>query len=504
MKLLAAAGLTIILALAYLPAHDVYLAGDDFAWLDESYQVWSHPLSVLEPINNFFRPLIKLSFLLDYTLCGTATSCYMATNIAVHILNALLLLALLRRHCKGPAPALFGAVSFGLSPLHSEAVLWASGRPSSMLLPFMLGALLVLDGKRSDALARRLGFLVLTVGALGTKETWIILPPLATSYLMAQGVTPVTALRRTAAAWLLVCAYMLVFFVLPVLLDTSTPAHYTGLDIPYAMHKTSLLLLKLVALDTLITGPVTAPLVVTTVAALTLAWLIRRKHYLALWGAGWTFLSLVIYAPMPYAPLRYNYLPVAGFWIMVVAVLGAEWPAIRAALRLRAALAMMILVTLALGYWSWLAVSLQREIGDFWRYGSGYRQLVTMYTEVDRDIPRTRPLVLINAGQRRVIEEVAGAVQGEQKIIFVRESGLWQLIYFPALVNFCSTPFEQRLHQVPDHEALSLLAGPYTLLVFDDRGFHLTDEPGSSIEEHLRRHRSLPPQVTVYRFFREQ
>ena len=130
---------------SFSPALDIFIAGDDFEWLDVSYDIVADPLSSLSLINHFFRPLVKWTYLGDYLIFGQSGIGYATTNLLIHFLNSLLLCELLRRRLLHPVAAAAAATAFALSPLHSEAVLWAAGRPDTVLLACWLGALLLLD-----------------------------------------------------------------------------------------------------------------------------------------------------------------------------------------------------------------------------------------------------------------------------------------------------------------------------------------------------------------------
>ncbi|MCW8985982.1 MAG: hypothetical protein OQK55_11600, partial [Thermoanaerobaculales bacterium] len=110
---------------AFAPALDVFIAGDDFEWLDASYGIVGDPLSSFELINHFFRPLVKWTYLGDYLVFGHIGVGYVATSLLIHFLNSLFLYMLLERRLRHQVLAAAAATAFALSPLHSEAVLWA-------------------------------------------------------------------------------------------------------------------------------------------------------------------------------------------------------------------------------------------------------------------------------------------------------------------------------------------------------------------------------------------
>ena len=91
---------------------------------------------------NFFNkwhPLTWLSHMLDVELYGLNAAGHHLTNLLLHVLNTLLLLALLTRMTGRLWRSTFVAALFALHPLHVEAVAWISERKE--LLSTLLGLL---------------------------------------------------------------------------------------------------------------------------------------------------------------------------------------------------------------------------------------------------------------------------------------------------------------------------------------------------------------------------
>jgi tetratricopeptide (TPR) repeat protein len=78
--------------------------------------------------NDFWVPLIPLSFMLDYQIYGFNAGGYHLTNLILHILSALLLLGLFNRITGDLWKSAFVAAFFALHPLHVESVAWISER----------------------------------------------------------------------------------------------------------------------------------------------------------------------------------------------------------------------------------------------------------------------------------------------------------------------------------------------------------------------------------------
>ena len=95
------------------------------------------------------RPLINLSYALNYAAGGTAVAGYHAVNLAIHVLAALVLFGLVRRTLELPSMARrFGAASIPLAlavaaiwawhPLQTESVTYISQRAESLMALFYL------------------------------------------------------------------------------------------------------------------------------------------------------------------------------------------------------------------------------------------------------------------------------------------------------------------------------------------------------------------------------
>jgi tetratricopeptide (TPR) repeat protein len=87
-------------------------------------------------------PATWLSFQLDATLFGPGPAGFHRTNLWLHLLNVVLVLALARRLGLAPAPALLAATLFGVHPLNVEAVAWVTARKDLLMTAFLLGAAL--------------------------------------------------------------------------------------------------------------------------------------------------------------------------------------------------------------------------------------------------------------------------------------------------------------------------------------------------------------------------
>ena len=171
--------LAIVAFIAYLPSFAGVFQFDDYNVIVDYPTVHSWK-ALLDRAGEGVRPLLKASYVLNWTL-GPGEFGFHLFNIAAHSLNAVLLYAIGSRLCarwfgegdsdRARGVALIAALLFALHPAQTEAVTYLSGRSSSLMASFYLGALLVyLRGGHWGVST------LLFVLALATRETAATLP----------------------------------------------------------------------------------------------------------------------------------------------------------------------------------------------------------------------------------------------------------------------------------------------------------------------------------------
>ena len=151
------------------------------------------PLPYCEPF--MYRPLVLFSLALNYTLGGLRLWGYHGVNLGIHLLNALLILGLVRRTLRSPrlrdrfgpdsrGIALAVALLWVVHPLQTESVTYIWQRAESLMALF---ALLTLHGLiRSAEPPGKKKWKILTVAAcaigMAGKQTMVVVPLLALAY----------------------------------------------------------------------------------------------------------------------------------------------------------------------------------------------------------------------------------------------------------------------------------------------------------------------------------
>jgi protein O-mannosyl-transferase len=154
-----------VAAAAYLPSLAGVFHFDDYNVIVNYPTVHSWE-ALLERAGGGVRPLLKASYTLNWTLGGG----FSLLNIALHAMNAALLFFLGELLFRDRRAALIAALLFALHPAATEAVTYISGRSSSLMAAFYLGAMLAYFRGHCFASA---GLFVL---AVATRETAVTLP----------------------------------------------------------------------------------------------------------------------------------------------------------------------------------------------------------------------------------------------------------------------------------------------------------------------------------------
>ncbi len=105
---------------------------------------WSTPFQrVRDNVHSFYRPLVGLSYALDWVRSNGEPAAFHVTNVLLHLLVVALVFALARQLGASGRAAAAAAGAFGLLPRLTESVAWISGRTDVLAACFALLALWV-------------------------------------------------------------------------------------------------------------------------------------------------------------------------------------------------------------------------------------------------------------------------------------------------------------------------------------------------------------------------
>ena len=162
----------------------------------------------------YYRPLVTLSYMLNYAQFGPNPLGFKLTNLLMHLITALLVFALARRLIKNDTTALFASLLFALHPAHTESVAWVSGRTDLMAALFGLASFLFFVKYTEQGKPRHyvLSILLFTAGML-SKEIVMIIPGmfLLYSWLIRK---PKPTFKRAVLEIVPLIALILCYFVI--------------------------------------------------------------------------------------------------------------------------------------------------------------------------------------------------------------------------------------------------------------------------------------------------
>ena len=366
------AWLAVILAvsLAYANAPRASFQFDDWNVIVQDPRVQS--LAAWRDSMPGIRPLLKLSYAVNHAT-GLGAPGFHVVNIAVHLANSLLVLALLRRWPGGDArpagliAAAVAALIFALHPAQTEAVTYASGRSTSLAATFVLSSLLtwiVGRERRSPWLSGGLSPL-LFAGAMATRETAAVLPLALLLWRAAAGRpagNQASASKATAIHWAVLAVFAAAALATPDyqrFFATSIHARPLHTQLLTQVNALSYLSGQLVRIDRLNADPMLpvitalAPSLLirafALAAALALGLVSLRRRPAIAFGVLWFFLWLAptnsLLPRLDVANDRQLYLALIGpAWLAGLGIAAAwkRWP------RAVAALAALLVLGLAL------------------------------------------------------------------------------------------------------------------------------------------------------------
>lgn len=168
----------------------------DFAYLDDNLIVFAEyekidSLSKIPQafasgylLDNYYRPMIMISFIIDTAIAGQSSTMYHLTNLIIHIVFSLLLYSLLLKFEIRKIVALFSVIIFAIHPINLNAVSWIAGRNDLIVGLFSIISILsfinYVDTKKAYLLILHLISFVL---AMFSKEIGVIIPVSLMIYL---------------------------------------------------------------------------------------------------------------------------------------------------------------------------------------------------------------------------------------------------------------------------------------------------------------------------------
>ena len=203
-----------------------------------SLQHWSSFPDLLTKTTNasFYRPLQVVLYFFIYQLFGLSAAAFHEVNVLLQAVTACLVYRLGCRIGFYARASFAGALLWGIHPLWSICVAYASGTADLLAGLFCLTGLLVL---LPDFAPRKMWLAApLFLLALLSKESAIVFPALATVTLFLvskEGPRPVTYVR-TWPLWVLAAAYLIGWLMCPALNNVASYGDITPLRAAFYEH----------------------------------------------------------------------------------------------------------------------------------------------------------------------------------------------------------------------------------------------------------------------------
>ncbi len=317
--------------------HEIVVRGPAQVGPSEIRRVLTSPDVVLrsQPAP-YYRPLTRLTFVVDRLLYGLDPLPYHLENVALHLAAALALFALGRSLSGSTAPAFVAALLFAVHPVNAETVDFVSARNNALVALFtLLACSAYLRARDSGSRRWLVSAAALLLLALLSKETGLMLVPfLALLELTTAGpvgggvrakVLRIAPLALVAAGYLGIRVLVLSTVLGPGLgLAGARDALARGLHI---LPKVLALVIFPAGLTVHHAEPETflasglALLCAWTAIVVATVLLIRERRPVTVFGLLWFAVNLLPVSgivPIPSAPLaeRYLYVPGIGLWLV--------------------------------------------------------------------------------------------------------------------------------------------------------------------------------------------
>jgi hypothetical protein len=436
------------IGLVFAPALSLELTGDDYQMVQLATEIIHSPRHLLSPIGEFFRPVGVWTLALDRLVWGTDPRGYHVTTLVLHILAALLLVAVGRKLGLGSLSSWLVGLVWALSPFASEVAIWAAVRHEQTLFISWLVLILLWPGPEQRwGRWRVIGVAAALALGLLSKETWVVTPGIVALLTLFVERVPV---RRAAKPVGLVAAAALVYVVVRFLIFPTFGGYYRfSLG---SFSKLPQMLSAFLAFE--MPQPYSQPLswrgvLATIVTAGAIALAFRRRPATVSVGTGLLLLPLLPVLPVPYLPARYMHIPYAGFLLIaasaVVAIAGEIPRPARTAASTVGVLGLAVLVT-------WEVTVTRATLADWKRVSEAHRRLLSEAQAFAPSLPIGRPIVLVRGEDDNPLLTVARSTRGMPQLWFPRHDDPDGLIDAAALFEWCIPGRNHVVREIDDWE----------------------------------------------------
>ena len=287
---------------------------DDFQWVEQAAAAVDGYRRPGFEVVFFLRPVVELSFLLNYLIAGSAPFLYHVFNLALEALNAWLVWRFALLVADDLVIAMLAAIFFTIHPSHPGAVTWVCGRAELISTACFLGALLQHRKGRAPVAAA-----LLAVGIFARESA--VSFPLAALWL---DLSLDGSARRRWRAFLLYAAVLALYAVARSHWTSTFAWQYSALYLLLQgdwtgmlnVISTQLSAAVVALLEPLYLNALWASVLLFLLVAFT-TWSEPRRRRAAAFSAGWTGIALLPFIGWATFHPRYAYLPGVGFALLL-------------------------------------------------------------------------------------------------------------------------------------------------------------------------------------------
>ena len=291
--------------------------------------------TVLGDQKSYYRPLNRLTYMLDYQMFGLRPAWYHLENVIIHLMTVILLYFVAIRLFAEPVPAFIAALIFAVHPVNAEAINFISARNSLLSAFFVL--LTLITYLHAETRNRKpyyyLSGLFFLMGLL-CKEQAMMLPVVLFVFEMTRDRADTTGTRARILPMLPFVLATAIYLVLRTYALSSILGGHRIVDglwerllqNIYIIPKYAIVVLFPLRLSALYSLPQNylgeaAWLVPLWVVISAVFLVLDKKRAATKFGLLWlaiNFIPISNIVPIPSAPMaeRYLYLPAIGLWII--------------------------------------------------------------------------------------------------------------------------------------------------------------------------------------------
>ena len=205
----------------------------------------------------------------------------------------------------------------------------------------------------------------------------------------------------------------------------------------------------------------------------------------------WIVLTMLMYLPVSgsggYQPSRYRYIPLVGFNLLLAVLLGYLKNKAFSSHFIRYTVGLFVggfLVLVVVGNIYYITLD---EI-DYDRYGKVHQLLMQKTQEILPQLPLDQTIVFVNRSNLNM-PVLMSKQMFLPKLLFVRTTAPWQLIYIDNLLTFCAyTDQKAGFFAIQDKKTAlqNIFTGNYQVLAFSTSGFYFPKIDATQVDQMIQ------------------